>query len=346
MAVQIHFQGPTRYKIRSAVGLGKAILAVSTRRLFKGPSLPGWNWFVEVSTRVLQAETQAAFRMRDVREARRYLDAMEIGSPALSSVDIRQVVQPRFRGGWFIANGAESSRTMLYLHGGGYSFYPRAYRSFIAALTMAAKARTLALDYRLTPEHRFPAQLDDALNAYRWLLENGADRNQLIVAGDSAGGNLALALLQAVRNARLALPGLAVVLSPPTDFEAQLTGTQDSDWIEEPMLRQWADWYCDRIERRNPLVSPIHADLQCLPPIYIQAGRAEILYDSIHAFAGFASRQGADVVLDSWDDMNHNFQIFGDDAPQSREALQRIAKVIDTKLCMRMKPAGIAAAYG
>ena len=95
---------------------------------------------------------------------------------------------------------------------------------------------------------------------------------------------------------------------------------------------QWADWFCDSAERRNPLVSPLWADLSGLPPVYIQAGRTEILYDSIRAFADRAQKQGADIVLQTWEGMNHDFQMFGLDCPQSAEALQRIGQVIDVRV--------------
>jgi acetyl esterase/lipase len=98
------------------------------------------------------------------------------------------------------------------------------------------------------------------------------------------------------------------------------------------MLEVWADWFCDSAERRNPLISPLYADLRGLPPIYIQAGRAEILYPSIQAFADRAREQNADVVLDTWPDMTHDFQLFGLDSPPSAEALRRIAEVIDARV--------------
>ena len=283
--------------------------------------------------------------MDNVNEARRFLDSMVISSPALSEVSIVPV-QEGFRGSWFTAKNIASENlagknadtkeqlgaSVLYFHGGGYSFYPQAYTNFIALITLAARARTFALDYRLSPENRFPAQLEDALIAYRWLLEQGTDPDRLICAGDSAGGNLTLALLLAARESKLPLPALAVVLSPPTDFDPDHIVAGDIDWIEKRMLEQWADWFCDSAERRNPLVSPIWADLRGLPPIYIQAGRAEILYPSIQAFADRVQKQGADVVLESWEDMTHDFQMFGFDSPQSAEALRRIGQVIDVKL--------------
>jgi epsilon-lactone hydrolase len=345
MTARIEFRGPPRYRIRSAAELSRSIVEVSARRAVKGPRLAGWNWFVEVVTEVLRRQTVAAFQMStdNVEEARRYLDSITITSRELSEVSISPVAHQKFCGRWFsnknlAGQHVEQDVTILYFHGGGYSFYPRAYASFIGQITLAAKSRTFALDYRLSPEHRFPAQLEDALHAYRWLLAEGIDPERLIFAGDSAGGNLALALLLAARDSKLPMPALAIALSPPTDFEAEFTETRvhqsqrEVDWIDKRMLEQWADWFCDAAERRNPLVSPVRADLRGLPPIYLQAGRAEILYPSIQAFAARAKEQHADVFLESWEDMTHDFQIFGPDSPQSAEALRRLGKVIDVRV--------------
>ena len=332
MIARIHFTGSLRYRLRGAFEVSQSLLEVSTRRARKGPRLPEWNWFVELTTLILKRYTLAAFRMGDVNEARRYLDSVVFTSPVLSQVRITPVAEEKFTGSWYVGKEIEPGVTVLYFHGGGYSFYPRAYANFIALITLAAKSRTFALNYRLSPEYRFPAQLEDALNAYRWLLEKGADPGSLIFAGDSAGGNLTLALLLAARESKLPLPALAVALSPPTDFEMNPIGDWDCDWIDKRMLLQWADWFCDSAERRNPLVSPIWADLRGLPPIYMQAGRAEILFDSIQAFAERAHKQGADVVLETWKDMNHVFQMFGPDSPQSAAALQRMGEVIGARV--------------
>ncbi len=340
MTARIHFRGPARYRLQSAAALSQSVLEVTARRAIKGPRLPGWNWFFEVATQMTRRQTLAAMRMgnESVREARRYLDSTVISSPELSEVSITPVVQETFRGSWFAdknfaatnpAESAEPPVTILYFHGGGYSFYPQAYANFIALITVAAKSKTFALDYRLSPEHRFPAQLDDALNAYRWLLKQVSGRERLIFAGDSAGANLTLALLLAAPESKLPLPALAIALSPPTDFDADFTGKGAFDWIDRQMLEQWADWFCGSAERRNPLVSPLRADLGRLPPIYIQAGRAEILYPSIQAFADHAQKQGVDVTLEAWENMPHDFQMFGPDSPQSGAALRRIGQVVD-----------------
>ncbi len=346
MVARIQFTGPTRYRVRSAAELGQSILEVSARRMLKGPQRPSWNWFVEVGTAMLKRQVRTAFELHDVEEARRYLDSVVIRSPSLSAVNITPVMHEKFRGSWFSPKNAEPHVTILYLHGGGYSFYPQAYPSFIALFTMAANSRTFALDYRLAPEHRFPAQLDDALSAYQWLLGSGTDPDNLIFAGDSAGGNLALALLLTVRDLKLPLPALAIVLSPATNFESEIVGNEASDWIDKRSLLQWRDWFCEPSQRRDPLVSPLRADLRGLPPLYMQAGREEILYDSIQAFAAHARAQGADVVLESWADMNHDFQIFGFDAPQSAEALRRIGEVVDTRVLGRKNPEFVPAMGG
>jgi epsilon-lactone hydrolase len=338
MSAKIHFCGPARYRLRSEAELIESIVEVFVRRMLKGPRRPNWNWFVEVATSMAKKQVNTALKMPDVKEARRYLDSVVFSSPALSEVNITSFVDEKFRGSWFSRKNAESPVTVLYFHGGGYSFYPQAYTSFIAQITLAANSRTFALDYRLSPEHRFPAQLDDALNAYQWLLESGSgtDPDHLILAGDSAGGNLTLAVLLQARDLKLPLPALAIALSPPTNFDSDIV-SNDFDWIDKPAFLRWRNWFCDPAQCRNPLVSPLWADLRNLPPIYIQAGSAEILYHSIRAFAEHGKNQGADVVLESWEDMNHNFQIFGHDAPQSADALRRIGQVVDARVRGRAK---------
>jgi len=347
MSARLTFSGPIRYRVCGMAELSRSIIEVSARRMLKGPRRPGWNSFVEVATSMLKRQVDTAMKMRDVNESRRYLDSIVIRSQALSEVNIRPIVRPKFRGSWFSSSSlsgsslssknAEHQVTVLYLHGGGYSFYPQAYADFIAQITLAAKSRTFALDYRLAPEHHFPAQLEDALHAYRWLLESGTDPETLVVAGDSAGGNLALALLLAARDSNEPLPSLAIALSPPTNFEIDSFPNQEFDWITKPALLCWRDWFCNSVQRRDPLVSPLRADLRGLPPIYVQAGSCEILYDSIREFADHASDQGADVVLEDWEDMTHDFQIFGRDVPQSADALRRIGEVIAARVRGREK---------
>jgi acetyl esterase/lipase len=301
-----------------------------------GPRCASWNLAAELGTEILKRHLQAAFGMRDVNEARSYLDSLAQPSRALSQVRTTNVVEENFKGSWVLPDNANCDVTILYLHGGGYSFYPRSFYDNLAAMiALAARSRIFALDYRLSPEYKFPAQLEDATNAYRWLLGQGADPRRLAVAGDSAGGNLTLALLLSLRDSKLPLPALAVCLSPAVDFEgrdAGAPGSSEYDWITQPMALQWADWFCTEQQRSDPLVSPLHADLRGLPPIYIQAGGSEILLPGIQTFVQRAREQGADVVLEIWEAMNHDFQALGEDVPQSAEAIRRIGEVVASRL--------------
>lgn len=338
---RIRLVGPFRYRMRAARLLWQAIVRVTLRRAVKGPRLPGWNWFVEVVTCFLKRELSAAFDMHNSAEARRFLDTVQIASPATAKVAITLVHEGAVRGAWYTPTSADPPVTLLYLHGGGYSFNPTAYAGFISEITLAANARTFAVDYRLAPEHHFPAQREDALAAYQWLLAQGVAPEQLVLAGDSAGGNLTLSLLLMLRELNLAMPALAVCLSPATEFvdvgRPSIWKNAKYDWIDPRMLLDWAGWFCDAEQRTCAEVSPVNADLRGLPPIYVQAGSAEILYDSIVAFVAEAQRQGADITFEPFENMTHVFQMFGYEAPQSVAALKRIGEVIEARVGGRVR---------
>jgi acetyl esterase/lipase len=291
---------------------------------------------MELGTEILKRQLLTAFEMADVDQARSYLDSLNLHSPALSRVSTSNVINDNLKGTWFVPENADSGFSILYLHGGGYSFYPRSFYNNLAALiALSARSRLFALDYRLSPEHKFPAQLQDAIRAYEWLLGEGTDAERMIVVGDSAGGNLALALLLSLRSSKLPPPALAICLSPATDFQGTDTEAPrnpERDWITLGMAMQWADWFCSPAQRSDPLVSPLYADLKGLPPIYIQAGGSEILLAGIEEFVRRAKQQGADVTLETWPEMNHDFQAFGYDVPQSAGAIRRIGEVIASRL--------------
>ncbi|MGC8654562.1 MAG: alpha/beta hydrolase, partial [Candidatus Kryptoniota bacterium] len=278
----------------------------------------------------MKTQTRIAFQMPDVSDGREYEDALVFNSPALGQVKV-QPVKDGVYGHWYIPKCETRDITVLYLHGGGYAFYSKAHQNLIALIALAAKSQTFALDYRLIPEHPFPAQLEDAVAAYQWLLKNGVQAQEIVIAGDSAGGNLALSLLISLRDTRIPLPGLVICISPWTDLGnsgASMIENELYDWVKKQMAEKWAQWFCKNANPRDPLVSPVHADLGGLPPIYIQAGSAEILHDMILAFADHGRKQGANIILDVWKNMNHDFQAFGDRTPESKEALERIDQVI------------------
>jgi monoterpene epsilon-lactone hydrolase len=340
MSRNIEFHRPVRYAFANLAAALRSIVRVSARRAIKGARLPGWNWYMEFVTDLLKHQLRTAFRMRDITAGRRYLDALVIKSAATAEVTFGKIEDAKLRGFWCTPSSGVIRATMLFLHGGGYSFYPKAYAGFIASVTRATKSRIFALDYRLAPEHCFPAQLEDALNAYRWMLDQGHAPDRLVLAGDSAGGNLAIALMLSARELKLPLPTLAILLSPgvATDSdEGSMVDNEKFDYLDHRMVRQWAEWFCDSSQWTNPMVTPVNADLQGLPPLYIQAGGAEVLRDPIEAFAVRARQHGTDVTLEISENMVHDFQLFGDKAPQSAVALRRIGEVIEKHLAVARK---------
>ena len=339
-----HTSGRLSYRLRSFLALLRSSAYVSFRRSLHGPLLPVWSWRLEFGTHFLRRQMKTAFGMQDIQAGREYEDSLTLFSPAVAQVSIEpasfihdctnnpgEQTGREIRGRWFIPIEAAPQATMLYLHGGGYAYYSKAHANLIALVTIAANTKTYAPDYRLIPEHPYPAQLDDALAAYRWLLESGVSPERLVVAGDSAGGNLTLALLLALREAQTPLPALAVCISPWTDAGnsgESMESNQPFDWPQKRMAEKWAEWLCNGSDPKDPHLSPIHADLRGLPHIFIQAGETEILFDMIRAFADNAKRQGSDVVLEVWENMNHDFQAFGDGMPQSQAALSHIGRVV------------------
>jgi len=324
-------RGRLTYRLRSLLLLLWVSLLVTVSRLRHGPRLSGWTWVVETTTTFLRLQERVAFGLPTIAQQREYMDALVARSSQLAHMQIEAVEAGGVKGQWFVPRTAAGTSVVLYLHGGGYAFSIRAHDNLIAFVALAAQARTFALDYRLTPEHLFPAQLEDAQAAYHWLLSSGIAPQHIVVAGDSAGGNLALTLLLALRDAQQPLPRLAVCLCPWTDMDSSYRSLKENepyDWIEQRMVVQWAEWFCRGTDPENPLVSPVHADLRGLPPIYIQAGDAELLIDMIRVFAGRAQEQGASVSLEVWKQMNHVFQAYGPITQQSKEALQRIKEVI------------------
>lgn len=288
----------------------------------------------EVAIHYLRSQTITGFNLSSPGKGREYGDSLVFHSPALEQVTIESVAAP-VRGHWFRPKQATWNVTLLYLHGGGYAYYAAAHQNLISLVTLAAKSRTFALDYRLIPEHPFPAQLEDAMAAYHWLLENGTSPERLVIAGDSAGGNLVLSLLLSLRDAKMPLPTVAICIAPWTDVEnsgESMTKNEPYDWVEKRMAVQWSEWLRNGADPKTPLISPLQADLSGLPPIYIQAGSAEILHDMIREFENRAREQHADVTVEVWPNMNHDFQAFGDAIPESKHALQRIGEVIEKHL--------------
>jgi epsilon-lactone hydrolase len=319
------------FTARTVLVVLRGLIIVTWSRWRRGPQLPEWTWLFEWTTFALREQQAHTSALPGMGEQRAYFDSIVIAPPWLKKVSRVPIKHETVRGHWFTPRSGVQDRTLLYLHGGGYAFYTKHYESFLTLVALAAQAKTFVLDYRLVPENPFPAQLEDALAAYRWLLAQGQDPRRLIVIGDSAGGNLTLALLLALREAQEPLPLQAICLSPWTDMNSEyksMSSNESSDWINKQEANQWADWFLNGHDAKDPLVSPLYADLKGLPPIYIQAGDAEILIDMINLFVEKAQGQGAAVTLETWKAMNHVFQAYGPLIPQATEALKRLGEFI------------------
>lgn len=223
--------------------------------------------------------------------------------------------------------------TILYLHGGGYTggtlLY---YRDMLGRLAREHGLRALYVDYRLAPRHLFPAAVYDALAAYRWLLQSGVAPEHIVFAGDSAGGGLALAALLAARDAGLSLPSGAALLSPWTDLEGAgetlISRKRVDPVLNSPGVRPTGRLYLGGADPRDPLASPLYADLRGLPPLFIHVGDAEILLDDSRRLAERARASGVDVTLRIWPGMFHVFPIFPSLLPEARKAGDEMAAFI------------------
>ncbi|MES0874785.1 alpha/beta hydrolase [Sinimarinibacterium thermocellulolyticum] len=241
-----------------------------------------------------------------------------------------------FRGvpGDWVRNTRQSPRrTLLYLHGGGYQVgSPRIYREFAAQLARRWQAQVALIDYRLAPEHPFPAATDDAFAAYRSLLEQGVDPKTLIIAGDSAGGGLTMACALAARDAGLPLPAALVVFSPWVDLtvsgETAQTRERD-DMLVTEFIRAAAADYLAGASPRTPLASPLHADLHGLPPTLIQATDNEILCDDARRLADALRASGVDAQLQLAPRLFHVWQLFCGKLPEADAAIAQAARFID-----------------
>jgi len=238
-------------------------------------------------------------------------------------------------GEWVEAGGATAG-TLLYLHGGGYfACSPTTHRSITAAYAMRG-LKVFAPDYRLAPEHPFPAAVDDALAVYRAMLASGIHPSSFAIGGDSAGGGLALATLLAAKAAGLPMPACALLFSPWTDLAGtgaslQTNRKRDAMLVSEK-LHDGAGFYLNGADAKNPLASPLYGDLAGLPPMLIQVGDTEILLDDSTRLATAARAAGGTADLKIWPNMPHVWQVSQVFLPEARTALDEAAAFAKTHL--------------
>jgi epsilon-lactone hydrolase len=257
----------------------------------------------------------------------------ELAIPPAADVQCERVNAGGVDAEWVCAPGAAGDRCVLYLHGGGYVIGSvKTHRDLMARISRAAQARVLGLNYRLAPEHPFPAAVDDAVVGYRWLLAQGTRPGRIAIAGDSAGGGLTAATLVAIRDAKLPTPGAGVMLSPWVDLEgigeSMKTRSKADPVVQKEGLLGMAAAYLQNKDARTPLAAPLYADLKGLPPLLIQVGDAETLLDDSTRLEARAKSAGVSTQLEVWPEMIHVWQIFASFLPEGQQAIEGIGKFV------------------
>ncbi|MGE0226215.1 MAG: alpha/beta hydrolase [Acetobacteraceae bacterium] len=272
-------------------------------------------------------------RPTSIAERRERLDAIGGGSGSAADVRLEQTSADGVPAEWSVTPAADAERVLLFFHGGGFSAGSIvSHRGLVTETGRSAQARTLAIDYRRTPEHPFPAALEDAMRAYRFLLSQGVRPQRIAVGGDSAGGGLTLALMVSLREQGLPLPACGWCMSPWVDMEAQgesyATREADDPIISRAYIQELAGWYLNGVDPRTPLAAPIHADLRGLPPLLVQVGSAETLYDDSVRIAARAGAADVRVTLEVWPRMIHAFPLFFQHLADGRRAIARAGAFI------------------
>ena len=260
-------------------------------------------------------------------ERRQRID--EVGSvwPVAGDVTLAAVDLGGVPGEWSIVPGSDASRVIMFFHGGGYcSGSIRSHRRMVSEAGRAAGMRTLAVGYRLAPENKFPAALDDAATAWRFLREHGVAAEHIAVGGDSAGGGLTVALINQLRDGQEQLPACAWLTSPWTDLtmSGSTLATKDAvdPLIHKDYLGELADAYLPAgMNRKDPRVSPLYADLKGFPPTLIQVGSAETLLADATRFAAMAGAADVAVTLEIWPHMIHAWPLWNAQLEPGRRAL-------------------------
>jgi len=237
---------------------------------------------------------------------------------------------------WVMAPGYDTGRAILYLHGGGYAIGSLdTHRRLAYDISAASAAKVLLIDYRLAPEHPFPAAVDDAEATWRWLLEQGFASNRLAIAGDSAGGGLTIAALVNLRDKKLGLPACAVAISPWVDLEGSgnsiTTRSAQDPMVQKDGLLWMAKMYLNGKDPKSPLAAPLHADLKGLPPVLVQVGTAETLLDDAIRIAEKMHAAGVDARLAVWPNMLHVFPLFAPVLSEGRDGCIEIGNFIRSK---------------
>jgi acetyl esterase/lipase len=268
-----------------------------------------------------------------IAEQRAAIDAIGGFFPVPDGTEVEPATVGGVKGEWVRGRRARHDAVLLYLHGGGYVIgSPTSHRHLVAAISEASGMSAFSADYRMGPEVQFPGAVEDAVAAYKGLLDSGIAPSHLAIAGDSAGGGLTIATLVALRDRKIPLPATAVVLSPWVDLtgsgESMRTRASRDPMIKFEDIGKMAGAYLGSTDPKTPLASPIFADLTGLPPLLMQVGTEETLYDDTVRLAARADAAGVEVTAEYWGGMIHVWQVFYPILSEGRDAIQRIGSYL------------------
>ena len=273
-------------------------------------------------------------RVQTIQELRLDRGLKALPPPKLpKGIEFERVDIGGFEAEWLVPIGKSAELAVLHLHGGGYvSGSAEFHRMLSSQLVKSLDALVLVPNYRLAPEHPFPAALEDALAVYRYLLSSGYDPAGIVLSGDSAGGGLALATVMSLRAGGEPLPAALVLMSPWTDLELKNPSctekADDEAVLTVPALKEWASEYAGGTRLDDPLVSPVNGDFSGFPPMLIQVGSEEILLDDARIVARKAEEAGVRVKLSVWDGLWHVWQLLGALVPENEASFAELGLFI------------------
>lgn len=306
-----------------------------------------WERIMKINEQVFKGEIELdeAFKLLDKDEIlylsriMRYMfefmsDHDQKENPIPENVKIESIDAGGVPAEWQIVPNAAEDKVIFYIHGGGFILgSPNTHRLFTVTIGEETKMRVLSIDYRLAPENPFPACVEDCVTAYKWLLSTGIKPENIVIMGDSAGGNLTLVTLLKLKEEGIELPAGGVPLSPLTDYtlsdESFLENAETDPILADVGSFWWPFAYAKDADRTNPLISPLFGDLKGLPPLLFQVSTTEMLYSDSVRFVNQAKSAGVDATLQAWDDMPHVFQAFGlNILPESKQAITQIGEFV------------------
>jgi monoterpene epsilon-lactone hydrolase len=278
----------------------------------------------------------AKHKTQDLKKVRRDIHFWAQFMPPTLGVKRKKLKIDKLPAEWVIPRRAKNDQVLLFLHGGAFAMCSiRTHRRLVSKIAKAAKVKALLIDYCLAPEEVFPEALNQACDAYKWLLQEGYKPENITIGGDSAGGGLTVSTLMKLRDDKVPLPRAAILLSPWTDLEGTGESHKKGDqqnFINNESLRLYGKLYAGDTDIRHPLVSPIYGDFQGLPPMLIHVGAEELIYDDSARLYTKALAAGVDVTLEPWADMVHVWHVYDFLIPEGERAIKSLGKYLREQL--------------